>query len=412
VEDEHAFSLALGVAVREAGGTPVMAASLAVARQKLAQSIPDGILLDIGLPDGSGLDLLSDLPADQRPPTAIITAHGQIETVIAARELGVHEFIEKPIDFGDLESLLERFRSSSGNEPPTDSASIPPTALIGEAPAMRAVFKRIANACVSPSPTLISGQPGTGLTHVAELIAKQYSQAVQTSVIRIQAPDIESGLLESSEDHAVLIIEQPGAFSSEDQQAIFQLIKRRPNWKFIATDCSSDKSAMENALYFALRVIHISLPPLADRREDIAALSLNFLSRHSTTNQIEPSAIAKLEAAPWPNNLHELESSIRYAANLAAGRKSIKISDLPSSLDDPPTEAPKLVSLDLDQAIDSWLDECELTDYKSLQSELEGILIQQLLARFDGKLAPMAEALNANRSTLRKKLKHIQKEQE
>lgn len=100
VEDERPLSLAIAATVESCGGIPNRASTLAQAREAVKESSPAAIVLDIGLPDGNGLTLLSELKGSV--PVLVVTAHGAIENAIEARKQGVYEFFDKPIEFDKI----------------------------------------------------------------------------------------------------------------------------------------------------------------------------------------------------------------------------------------------------------------------------------------------------------------------
>ena len=108
VEDERALALAFAAAVRQAGASSELAATAAQARRLCNEAAGrfDALILDIGLPDENGLKFLRSLPESSRLPTLVVTAHGEIENTIAARQLGVREFFPKPLDFAAFTSAL------------------------------------------------------------------------------------------------------------------------------------------------------------------------------------------------------------------------------------------------------------------------------------------------------------------
>ena len=157
VEDERALALAFAAAVRQSGAASELAPTAAQARKKLRDAGPfDAIILDIGLPDENGLAFLESLPATMRLPVIVVTAHGEIGNTIAARKLGVREFFTKPLDFESFTlALAELLRETPATAPGKTSGEVPESAFIGAAPAMRTVFRHIAQACASDEPVLI-----------------------------------------------------------------------------------------------------------------------------------------------------------------------------------------------------------------------------------------------------------------
>ena len=171
VEDNRALGTALAAAVSQCGARTELVATASQARQQLesARRPFDAMVLDIGLPDQHGLAFLESLPEDCRPPTLVITAHGELENTIQARKLGVLEFFPKPLDFVAFKAALGNLpRLGDSNESEERKTS----AFIGAASAMRIVFQQIAHACASHVPVLLTGETGTGKSLAARLIQR------------------------------------------------------------------------------------------------------------------------------------------------------------------------------------------------------------------------------------------------
>ena len=161
VEDNRALGAALAAASSQTGASTELVATASLARKELesAQEPFTAMVLDIGLPNQNGLELLESLPESCRPPTIVITAHGELDNTIHARKLGVLAFFPKPLDFGAFKEALGNLPVPIKDEVGEDT---PHSTFIGAAPAMRPVFQQIAQACASDVPVLISGETGTG----------------------------------------------------------------------------------------------------------------------------------------------------------------------------------------------------------------------------------------------------------
>lgn len=411
IEDERPLALALATTVRRCGGVPRRVSNLSQARRAIQASTPAAIILDIGLPDGNGLHLLEEFPA--LPPTLIVTAHGEIENAIRARKRGVHEFFDKPIDFeafrNCLTAILQQNESALLSHSDEEASPLP---FIGAAPSMRPVFQKVAHACASREPVLISGDTGTGRTMVARLIARE--EILSGQLNSVEWPHFDPRSPRDIAD-ACLTIDPVTQLDEERQQSLLETIsdERASPGRIIAT-ASPDlreqvrSGSFSSELYYRLQVLEIRLPPLRERKEDIPALANYFLGQRTGDNvEFAAESIGALTEYQWPGNLRELKNVITYA-NTIRGRSPLILPDhLPEHLIGRSSDNEGVERQAISTAIDQWLgDTDELPDYKTLAGDLESLLIERLLQRFDNKMAPMARALRANRTTLRKKIRN------
>ena len=221
VEDKHALSLALAAAVKQAGFEGDAAPTAALARKALCSKRRyEAMILDVGLPDQNGLKFLESLPTAQRPPTIVITAHGEIENTIAARKLGVIDFLPKPLDFAEFQNVLRRATKSVPDPRNSGAESFEAVAFVGAAPSMRPVFQQIAHCCASDDPVLVKGDTGTGKSHAARLIQGNSMRQGPSETLVI-GPTTSSGLLNTTlkrAEEGVLILDEI-AFMNPDTQA-------------------------------------------------------------------------------------------------------------------------------------------------------------------------------------------------
>lgn len=417
VEDERPLSLALAASVRQAGAAAVVAPTAALARRELEQSEAPfaAMILDIGLPDENGLQFLSRCPEELRPPVLVITAHGDIDNTIQARKLGVREFFPKPLDFQAFRAALLRLVRNPSPRPREAPARC--AAYIGAAPAMRPVFQQIAHACASTEPVLIWGETGTGKSATADLIHRNGARSTQPLV---HAHPGGAFQLEQLRDALAAATGGVLALDGIDQLSPPCQAELVGHWetdapafpRILATSTAHPRAAVESGafrsdLFYRLQVLEVMLPPLRERREDLPALFGFFLAQLEPGRvlHVEDSALERLRSYTWPGNLRELRNVASYALTVSGGSGRIERIHLPGHIAAGEPQQRDGIADALERATDAWLDRLgEWPAYRALAEEWEKLLIQRLLRRFDGKIARLAAAMQANRTTLRKKL--------
>lgn len=426
VEDEHALARALAATVEQAGATCDIAATAAQARQFLgsANQSYGAMILDIGLPDQNGLTFLDSLGEDFDLPTIIITAHGEIQNTIAARKLGVVEFFQKPLDFDAFIQSLQRVIVSARSQPePTGPQPADTAAYIGAARSMRPVFQEIAHCCASDEAVLLRGEIGSGKSHTARVIETFGLRKHENACTLVAGPGTTIAALDDSLAQAAggaLIIEDVVQLPDSVQAELVRGIESQsspPFPRLIATTSEDLYQAVtlgrfRSELFYRLRILEVRLPPLRERMEDLPALVSFFLGQLKPGRKVTLSeaAIDRLFAYDWPGNLRELHNAMAFALTVSSEATIIDTAHLPSYLNSPPNkEKADHLPGPLMREMNTWLDQCfEATGrphYRDLEACLTTALIEQLLERYDGKLAPMAADLQANRSTLRRKLR-------
>ncbi len=422
IEDEYALAAALATVVRRLGAEPVVAASGQGGLEKAQRQSFDAVLLDIGLPDMSGLKVLAALRATATPPPVlIITAHGTLDNALEARRLGAHDYFLKPLNLTEIQpqlrALLDLPRKDSA-----DAASSPdPVLMIGAAPGMQRAFAAIAQASATRVPVLLTGPPGTGKTLAAEVIAAQTSAepllryrcdewpADQAEAMLVQSLDRSQG--------GTLLIEEAGSLPLP-LQALLSRALLEEGRRVLATSSTPLLEAVSQGrfredLYYQLSVLQVSLPPLAERTEDIPALAAALLKRTPTGRDLPltPECLSALKAYAWPGNVRELANAMQHAAAVCATPPL-----LPRHLPETLTHAGQAethLDQSLNRALVAWLDQKltgddeSLPDYDTLLAQIEKPLLAELLVRFEDKPTRLAAALNMNRATLRRKLREL-----
>lgn len=327
------------------------------AREWLAREPFDLCLTDMRLPDGTGLDLVQHIQQRHpQVPVAMITAYGSLDTAINSLKAGAFDFLTKPVDLGRLRELVAtalRIRAPEGEEPPVDSR------LLGDSPPMKSLRKQILKLSRSQAPVYISGESGSGKELVARLIHEQ-GPRVEHPFVPVNCGAIPSELMESE-----FFGHKKGSFTGaiEDKQGLFQAanggtlfldevadlplpmqvkllraiqekaVRAVGGQQEVVVDvrilCATHKDlAAEVAagrfrqdLYYRLNVIELRVPPLRERREDIAQLADVMLARLAdgtglAAAKLHPDALEKLKNYRFPGNVRELENMLERAYTL------------------------------------------------------------------------------------------------
>ncbi|WP_133000592.1 sigma-54-dependent transcriptional regulator [Luteimonas arsenica] len=360
VDDEHDIRELLVLTLGRMGLRTDTAATLAAARQMLAGNRYDLCLTDMRLPDGSGLELVSDISTRfPDTPVAMITAYGNVEAAVEALKAGAFDFVSKPVDINVLRGLVRQaLELHARRQAQPEEAG----RLLGGSPAMVSLRETIAKVSRSQAPVHISGESGTGKELVARTIHAHGSRA-NGPFVPVNCGAIPTELMESeffghkkgsfTGAHA----DKPGLFQSADGGTLFldevaelplpmqvkllraiQEKKVRPVGAQSEVDVDvrllsathKDLGALVNAgsfrhdLYYRINVIELNVPALRDRDGDLSILSEAILSRlaqamHRTAPKLGPDALAALDAYGFPGNVRELENILERAMAMADG---------------------------------------------------------------------------------------------
>ncbi|MBI1731770.1 MAG: sigma-54-dependent Fis family transcriptional regulator [Gammaproteobacteria bacterium] len=311
-------------------------------------------LTDMRLPDGDGVDFVAYLQRHYpNLPVAVITAHGSMDTAIQALKKGAFDFLNKPVDLGNLRTLVENALRAAE----TEVQSTP--RLIGESAVIRGIKEKVSKLCRSQAPVFISGESGVGKEMVARLIHDEGPRRgglfvpVNCGAIPHELMESEffghrkgsftgamadkNGLFQAAEGGTLFldeVAELPQAMQVKLLRAI-QEKKVRPigdqkempvNVRILSAT-HKDLAALVRAgtvredLYYRIHVIELNVPPLRDRREDIPLLVQHILGRLSQGSGLErltlsAEAMHALLDYSFPGNIRELENVLERAATL------------------------------------------------------------------------------------------------
>lgn len=378
VEDEENARHNLSALLRKKGYVPLLAATLAEARQALARMEADIVLLDWHLPDGIGVMLLEEMnQLPTRPPTIVITGYGDIEMAVEAMKHGALDFLTKPIKFERLLNTLEK--ATDLVELQRELALLRrqqshqmPDMVPSQSPAIQEVLTMAQRAAEHAVSVLITGETGTGKEVLARFIHRVGPRAAKPFVT-VNCAALPENLLESElfgheagaftdarerkpglmeqADKGVLFLDEIASMPLSMQAKLLRAleegaIRRVGGTKMIPIDvqiiAASNRDlkkmmaegTFREDLYFRLKVLDLNLPPLRERKEDIPTLVGHFLREAGTRMGkpilgIAPRALQALMNYDWPGNIRELRHVIERAV-LLCDEETIDLPHLPA----------------------------------------------------------------------------------
>ena len=369
VDDESSIRELLSMHLEERGFAVLSAATGAEAIRLATEGAPSAIILDMRLPDASGIDLIPELKnRAAEAPVLMITAHHDMATTILAMKAGAFDYIHKPIDIETLDVALDRALEVRRLSRGSDYLSVEANRtfkiddIVGASAAMQQLFKDVGRVASSSSATvLISGESGTGKELIAQVI-HDYS-APQKPFIAINCSAIVDTLLESelfghekgaftgalaskagkfelAEDGSIFL-DEIGELSGNLQAKLLRVLQEREFERvggvraiplrariLAATQRDLLEEVRHNRfradLYQRLKVVTLSLPPLRERPEDIPFLVEHLMVKinqrlHKNLRRVPREVIEKLQRRQWPGNVRELENVLTRAAVLSQG---------------------------------------------------------------------------------------------
>jgi len=370
VEDEIVFAKAVKKQLQRAGYKSEIAGDLSIAMEKFESQTPDLVLLDMRLPDGSGLDFLEAIKNGQNPNTAVLvmSAYGELEDAVSAMKLGASDYLKKPVDLDELLINVEKVLDKNELETKLTYSSkrernaSETVELIGECPEIISVkqqieqIARITRASNTVPPTVfILGETGTGKDVVARLLhastALRDKPFVQIDCASLPKDLIEAelfghekgaftnahaartGLIEAAED-GTLFMDEIAELPPDLQSKLLAVLERRlmrrvgttkelpvRAWFLAATNRNIEdlvaKGEFRSDLYYRLNVLSIEIPPLRTRGKDIIMLTAR---RYGFENvSLSEEAVQTLVEYSWPGNVREMKHLIERAVLLNSG---------------------------------------------------------------------------------------------
>lgn len=458
IDDEPSILYFFRQAFTEPEVTLLTAASSAEGIETVIRDRPDVVILDIDLPDTSGLETFRRLhEIDSKIPVIFITGHGTMATAVEAMRLGAYEYLLKPLELDHLSDLVDRaFEISRLMRVPAviaeDGESTEDAdALVGSCAGMQEIYKAIGRVALQDVTVLILGESGTGKELVARAIY-HYSSRDKGPFLAINCAAIPETLLESE-----LFGHEKGAFTGADRKRIGKFEQCNGGTVFLdeigdmtpltqtkilrvlqsqefervggnerikvdvrviaATNRDLEKMVAEGTfrgdLYYRLNVYAVKLPALRERGDDLQLLAEHFVRRFGRelrrdVRGIAPKAMELLRDYPWPGNVRELQSIIKQALLQTTGQILLP-EFLPASIRGQKKNAggPNDAGFDyggLTAFIQDQLRASSTTLYSDFQALTDKHLLVEVLRHTVGNLSQASRLLGITRATLRTKL--------
>ncbi|KMP12521.1 nitrogen regulation protein NR(I) [Candidatus Nitromaritima sp. SCGC AAA799-C22] len=418
------------------------------------------VFCDIFMDGMSGLDLLKEVKGISAPPKVVVmTAQDTMNNTIEAMRSGAYDYISKPFDFDEIYSLVDRAETSRGITAPPGQETIREIdefsveSIVGKSKKMQDIFKTIGKSAASDLSVLITGESGTGKEMVAGAM-HYYSRRKDRPFICINCAAISRELLESElfghekgsftgaveqkkgkfeiANGGTLFLDEIGDMELQLQAKILRVLQNKDFYRvggkepieadvrIIAATNQNLEELMEQKrfredLFHRLNVIHIFMPPLRERAEDVTLLANHFLRMYGSGLShgevyLSPETERILNSYSWRGNIRELENVIKRAVVLASSGPI-----LPEHLPDHLVESDPLIT-ETDGRFENRLNRLirehlaqnqEIQDgtiYEELIQSVEKQLFEIMLDKHFGKQVAVAKALGINRNTLKRKI--------
>jgi two-component system, NtrC family, nitrogen regulation response regulator GlnG len=426
--------------------------SVAEALNALNREQPQVVVSDIRMPNGSGLDFLSEIKQRYPEiPVIIMTAYSDLESAVAAFQGGAFEYLAKPFDVDQAIDVIKRAVEESMRQAVETVALEESPEIIGQAPAMQEVFRAIGRLSRSHATVLINGESGSGKELVASALHK-HSPRAEKPFIAINTAAIPKDLLESElfghergaftgaaaarrgrfeqADNGTLFLDEIGDMPADLQTRLLRVLSDgqfyrvgghqpiKVNVRVIAATHQDLEERVKlglfrEDLFHRLNVIRLRLPPLRERREDIPHLTKHFLAQSAIQLGVEPkqlstAAMRYLTAVNWSGNVRQLENVCHWLTVMAPGQ-SVDVVDLPPELKEDTSKTISASSWQeaLAQEVSDALNRGEQNVLEPRTKDFERVMIVKALQHTDGRRIEAANQLGMGRNTLTRKIQEL-----
>ena len=365
VDDDRSFQHGLAEVVEREGFKAVTAGDLAEARAELAQGLPDALLIDLNLPDGSGMELLDEVAGNGSPEVILITGQATVETAIEALRRGAADYLTKPVDFARIKTVLANLVRT--RELKREIGSLRGELrrlgrfgpLVGASEGMQKLYDLLARISRSEATVLVLGETGTGKDLVAQAIHSM-SRRAKEAFVPVNCGAVSPTLIESElfghergsftgadrshrgyferANRGTLFLDEITEMPAELQVKLLRVLETgtlsrvggtetvKVDIRIIAATNRRPEEAvtagkLREDLLYRLNVLPVEVPPLRERGDDVELLAEHFLAEFNkegeTSKRFTSSALDRLRSHAWPGNVRELRNVIHRAYILA-----------------------------------------------------------------------------------------------
>ena len=460
-EDDESIRLVTSRYLQDLGYDVILASNLKELWKLIESNKGDALITDVMLPDGELFDILPQIIEYRESlPVIVVSAKNNLQTAISATKQGAYEYLPKPFDLDELQKLVKKAlesKQNSKNKTKLKNES-EKQLIVGRSPSMQELYKSIARLSQNDLTVMIYGESGTGKELVAKALHK-YSARSEKPFIALNMAAIPNDLIESElfghekgsftgahqksdgkfklAEKGTLFLDEIGDMPIDAQTRLLRVLqegeftpiggkeKILADTRIIAATHKNLSSLIEKGefredLFYRLNVVPINIPPLRERKEDIPELVNHFLEKAKTL-KLEPKkfnteSFQILEKYQWPGNVRELENFILKLCALYADEiimnedllKEIKnLQKLDQQMLDTDSQFSKILENYLSKNINKINTEYQGDVYNYFVTELEKVLLFEVLKNKNGNQLKAAELLGLNRNTLRKKITEL-----
>ncbi len=365
VDDDPNFLSALAELIEGQGFTTNTACTLRDARAQVSHRTPDVALIDLYLPDGSGIDLLKDLELGASTEVVLMTGHADVESAVQALRLGASDYLTKPLDIGRLKTILANVASIQLTPPAAAPAAEEGEEvgrlglLLGASQPMQAVYEMIKRVAPTDASVFLVGESGTGKDLAAQtlhLLSRRSKApflplncgAISPTLIESELFGHERGSFTGAQRRhkgyferahlGTLFLDEISEMPIELQVKLLRVVETGQLMRIggdqavevdvrviAATNRDPQKAVQEGKLredlLYRLQVFPIHMPPLNERGDDIQLLAEYFLAqlneRQGVSKELSEEALERLRSHPWPGNVRELKNVVHRAFIMA-----------------------------------------------------------------------------------------------
>ncbi len=451
VDDDARLRDSFARLLAQEGHQPITAASGEEGIRRLEADQPDMVVMDVRMQGISGIEALGSMKkADSTTPVIIMTAFGDTDTAIEAVNKGAFDYILKPFDIPEMLGLIAQALEASHRAKGEPAGGVPPEApsvtLVGQSRTMREVYKQLGRVSATDATVLVQGESGTGKELAARAIWS-YSPRKAKPFVVVNCVAIPETLLESE-----LFGHEKGAFTGAGQRRAGKIELARGGTVFLdeigdmplsiqakllrllqekqierlggggtipvdvriiaATnrdlEAAIASGAFREDLYYRLKVVTITLPPLGQRKEDIPQLAAHFLNLHAAGMHMAspgftPEGLRELMEYGWPGNVRELSNVVQKTLIFSRGL-AIGVGDVQAAIAGKGAEAAAPAGGTLEEHVHQALRAGGPDLFAQVTDHFAGLVLAEALRITGGNRSQAARLLGLSRPTLLAKM--------